>query len=173
MPFSAEDFVTNVSWEAFDELKKPELMALAQYLELEVKHAMRKQVIKNILIDRLVDDDLLDQFYLEEKVDLQDESDSTAKLKQLEIQREIELAKLQMQEEERKEKLQLEQEKLKIQEKERLERLALEKEKFELEKELKQKELDAKIKLEQEKLEKQGSSGASSHSGLMPPRTSD
>ena len=51
MPFSAENFVTNVSWEAFDELKKPELMALDQYLELEVKHAMRKQVIKNILIE--------------------------------------------------------------------------------------------------------------------------
>ena len=85
--FSAEDFVTNVSWEAFDELKKPELMALAQNLELEVKHAMRKQVIKNMLIDRLVDDDLLDEFYLEEKVDLQDESDSTVKLKQLEIQK--------------------------------------------------------------------------------------
>ena len=60
------------------------------------------------MVDRLVDDDLLDQFCLEEKVDLQDESDSTVKLKQLEIQKEIELAKFQMQEEERKEKLQLE-----------------------------------------------------------------
>ena len=62
MSFSAEDFFTNVSWEAFDELKKPELMALAQYLEIQVIHAMRKQVIENILIDRLVDDDLLDEF---------------------------------------------------------------------------------------------------------------
>ena len=44
--------------------------------------------------------------------------------------------------------------------------MALEKEKFELEKELKQKELDAKIKHEQDKLEKQGSPGASSHSGF-------
>ena len=35
MPFSAEDFITNVSWEAFDELKKPELMALTQYLDLQ------------------------------------------------------------------------------------------------------------------------------------------
>ena len=81
MPFSAEDFVTNVSWEAFEELKKPELMALAQYLDLEVKHAMRKQVIKNILIDRVVDDDLLHEFYLEEKVDSQDESVNAVKLK--------------------------------------------------------------------------------------------
>ena len=135
MPFSAEDFVTNVSWEAFDELKKPELMALAQYLELEVKHAMRKQVIKNMLIDRLVDDDLLDQFYLEEKVDLQDDSDSAVRLKQLEIQKEMEMAKLQ-----------LEQERLKMEEQER-------KEKLDMEKSFKQQELDAKLQMEQKERE--------------------
>ena len=140
---------------------------------------MRKQVIKNILIDRLVDDDLLDQFYLEEKVDFQDESDSTVKLKQLEIQKEIELAKLQMQEEERKEKLQLEQEKLKIQEKERQEKLQMQqqeldaklqmeqkerKDRLAMEKEIKLKEIEAKVQMEKYKLEKQGSSGACSHS---------
>ena len=42
---------------AFDKLKNPDLMALAQYLDLDVKHAMRKQEIKSILSDRLVDDD--------------------------------------------------------------------------------------------------------------------
>ena len=137
MSFSAEDFVTNVSWEAFDELKKPELMALAQYLELEVKHAMRKQVIKNILIDRLVDDDLLDEFYLEEKVDLQDESDSAVNLKQLEIQKEMEMAKLQ-----------------------------LEQDRLAMEKEIKLKEIEARVQMEKDKLGKQGSSGASTHSGF-------
>ena len=156
MPFSAEGFVTNVSWEAFDELKKPELMALAQYLDLEVKHAMRKQVIKNILIDRLVDDDLLDEFYLEEKVDLlQDESDNAVKLKQLEIQKEMEMAKLQ-----------LEQERLKMEEKERQERLAIEKEKLEMEERVKLKEIEAKVQMENDKLEKQGSSDASTNSGF-------
>ena len=34
MAFVPEDFVLNVSWEAFDELKKPDLMALAAYLEM-------------------------------------------------------------------------------------------------------------------------------------------
>ena len=53
-----------------------------------------------------------------------------------------------------------------MEEKERQERLAFEKEKIELEKELKQKKLGAKIKLEQEKFEKQGSSGASTHTGF-------
>ena len=51
--------------EAFDELKKPDLMTLAQYLNVEVKHAMHKQEIKNILIDHFVDDDLLDGFCLD------------------------------------------------------------------------------------------------------------
>ena len=149
MPISAEDFVTNVSWEAFDELKKPELMALAQYLDLEVKHAMRKQVIKNILIDRLVEDDLLDEFDLDNKIEIEDDgADSAVKLKRLELQQEMEMAKLKLEqkrlkieEEERKEKLQLEQEKLKIQEKERLERLAMEKE-------IKLKEIEARIQME-------------------------
>ena len=69
----------------------------------------------------------------------------------------MEMAKLQLE----KEKLELE----KAMKQQELDaRLQMEKEKFELEKELKQKELDAKIKLEQEKLEKQGSSGVSTHS---------
>ena len=116
-------------------------MALAQYLELEVKHARRKQVIKNILIDRLVDDELLDQFYLEEKVDLQDESDSAFKLKQLEIQKEMEMAKMELEKalkrQELDARLQMEKEKFQMKEKEKQERLAFEKEKFE-------KELEAK-----------------------------
>ena len=58
MAFNAEEYLENVTWEAFDELKKPDLMTLAKELKLDVKHAMRKQEIKNMLIDRLVDDDL-------------------------------------------------------------------------------------------------------------------
>ena len=46
MAFVAEEFIQQITWEAFDELKKPDLMTLAAYLEIEVKHAMRKQVIK-------------------------------------------------------------------------------------------------------------------------------
>ena len=64
MVFNAEEFLEKVTWEAFDELKIPDLMTLAKELNLDVKHAMRKQEIKNMLIDRLVDDDLLDSFTL-------------------------------------------------------------------------------------------------------------
>ena len=73
-------------------------MTLAKELNLDVKHVMRKQEIKNILIDRLVADDLLDEECLENKVEILDSSDAAVKLKQLEIQEKIELAKLQMQE---------------------------------------------------------------------------
>ena len=87
MAFNTEEFMTNVTWEAFDALKKPDLMALATYLGMEVKHAMRKQEIKNMLIHRLVADDLLDQECLDNKADILDSSDSAVKLKQLEIQK--------------------------------------------------------------------------------------
>ena len=60
----------------FDELKKPDLMTLAKELNLDVKHAMRKQEIKNMLIDRLVDDDVLDGFCLDHKVLIDDGSDN-------------------------------------------------------------------------------------------------
>ena len=87
------------TWEAFDELKKPELMNLAKYLNLDVKHAMRKQEIKNMLIDRLVEDDLLDQFDLDNKIEIEDGADSAVKIKQLELQQEMEMAKLKLEQE--------------------------------------------------------------------------
>ena len=148
MAFNAEEFLEDVTWERFDVLKKPELMTLAKELNLDVKHAMRKQEIKNMLIDRLVDDDLLDSFNLDNKVLIDDGSDSAVKLKQLEIQREMEMAKLQ-----------LEQERLKIEQKEREDRLAMEKE-------IKLKEIEARVQMEKDKLEKQGSSGTSTHTGF-------
>ena len=55
--------------------KKPDLMTLAKELKLDVKRAMRKQEIKNMLIDRLVADDLLDGFCLDDKVIVDDGSD--------------------------------------------------------------------------------------------------
>ena len=46
MAFNAEEFLKGVTWETFDVLKL-DLMTIATYLGIEVKHAMRKQVIKN------------------------------------------------------------------------------------------------------------------------------
>ena len=95
MEFNAEEFIKVITWESFDELKKPDVMALAAYLGIEVEHALRKQVIKNTLIE-LVTDDLLGEECLENKVEILDSSDAAVKSKQLEIQEKVELAKLQM-----------------------------------------------------------------------------
>ena len=114
MAFDVEQFVQEVSWEAFDDLKKPDSMALAAYFGIQVKHAMRKQAIKNMLFDRLVADNFLDEESSENKIEILDSSDSAVKLQQLGIQKEIELAKLQMQEQESQEKLHLEKEKCKL-----------------------------------------------------------
>ena len=63
---------------------------------MEVKHAMRKQEIKHMLIDRMVADDLLVQDFLDKKEDISASSDSAVKLKQLEMHQEMEMAKLQL-----------------------------------------------------------------------------
>jgi len=142
MAFNAEDFVKEVTWEKFDKLKKPDLMLLAEFCELEVKHSMRKQIIKNKLIDHLVEEDLLGEECLERKVDIDDGTDSLIKLKQLELKEKLEMMKLQMQEQERLDKLERE-------EKERKDRLAFEQNKFEMERTLKQQEMDAKLEMEE------------------------
>ena len=54
-------------WERLDELKKPQLMVLAQCLQSDVKHAMRKAIIKNLLIDRLEEDEIFEEDCLEKK----------------------------------------------------------------------------------------------------------
>ena len=92
---------------------------------------MRKQEIKHILIDRLVEDELLDEFCLDHKVVVDDGTDNAVKLKQLEIQKKIELAKLQTQQQELDAKLQMEP-------KERQDRLAMEER-------IKTKEIEAKV----------------------------
>ena len=97
MTFNEGVFLEAITWEGFDVLKKPDLMTM--YLNLGVRHAMRKQDIKNMLINRLVDDDFLGEFYLDNMVDIGEASDSAVKLKQLEIQKEMEMLKLQLQQE--------------------------------------------------------------------------
>ena len=153
MDFNPEEFLQDVTWEGFDVLRKPELMSLAKYLDLDVKHAMRKQVIKNMLIDSLVEDDLLDEFDLDNKIDVEGSDTKFKELQikeQLQMQKEIELAKLQMQEKERLDKLAFEQQKwalekqkLDMQEQERKDKLVQE-----------EKEREERLKIEKEEKEK-------------------
>ena len=136
----------------------------------------------------MVEENIFEESYVDKKVEIPADTESdVVKLKQLEIQKELGIMKfklemkakefelqerLKIEEQERKEKLDLEkalkqqeldvklqmqekerQEKLQLEEKERQERLAFEKEKFE-------KELEAKMALEQAKLDKHGSSSS-------------
>ena len=89
--FNAEEFLnTEVTWEKFDELKKPELFALSQYYDLGLKQATRKPIIKNALIDVLIGEEILDPSFSERKVDIQTQFGGDAvKLKELEIQLEM------------------------------------------------------------------------------------
>ena len=185
MAFNAEEFITGITWERFDELTKPKLIKLGQHLDLELDQSMRKQEIKNFVIDALVEENIFEESYLDKKVEIQPDVDSDAvKLKQLEIQKELDLMKLQLEmkakEFELEERLKLEQEKLKIEEQERKEKLEMEKalkqqelhaklqleekerqERLAFEKEKFEKELEAKMVLEQAKLDKHGSSSSS------------
>ncbi|PIK39427.1 hypothetical protein BSL78_23727 [Apostichopus japonicus] len=89
MEFEPEEFLRDVTWEKFDGLKKPDLMALAKYYSLGVKQATRKQVVKNGMIDVLVDEEILDESCLGKKGEILTEIGGDAvQLKQLEIEKE-------------------------------------------------------------------------------------
>ena len=136
MSFNAEDYIKAVTWENFDELKKPELFALSNYYEMGCKQNTRKQIIKNGLIDVLVGDDLLDIACLDKKEEVQTQFEGdVVKLKELDLKMQIEL-----------EKLNFEKEKLKIEEEER-------KAKLEMEKALRQQEIDADTAIKQKELD--------------------
>ena len=76
MEFKPEEFIEQITWEKFDELRKPELMKLAKHFGLEAKHAMRKQIIKNNLIKTLVQEDVWDQSYLDKIEEVQEQGES-------------------------------------------------------------------------------------------------
>ena len=48
--FDSEQFMLAPSQEAFDNLKKDDLLSLSKYLKLEVKKSMRKDLIQHIIM---------------------------------------------------------------------------------------------------------------------------
>ncbi|VDI14070.1 Hypothetical predicted protein [Mytilus galloprovincialis] len=145
MAFDADKFLKTPDLESFDNLKKEELVLIAKHLKLDFKVSMRKQIIKNLVIDKLVDAEILGEEALELKLELEHE----LKLKELEIRKEDEL------------KLKQHEFKLKQAELEMKERLEIEKKEKEDEFKLKElemkerekiKELEMRERLEMEKL---------------------
>ncbi|VDI00645.1 Hypothetical predicted protein [Mytilus galloprovincialis] len=130
MATDAGKFLKTPDLESFDNLKKEELVLLAKHLKLNFKVSMRKQIIKNLVIDKIVDAEILGEEALELKV----ENVDAFKLKQLEIEHEFKLKQVEL---------------------EMKERLEMEKKEKEDEFKLKQAELEMKERLEMEKKEKE------------------
>ncbi|VDI35428.1 Hypothetical predicted protein [Mytilus galloprovincialis] len=88
-------FLKTPDLESFDNLKKEELVLLAKHLKLDFKVSMRKQIIKNLVIDKLVDAEILGEEALELKV----ENIDAFKLKQLELEHELKIKELEIRKE--------------------------------------------------------------------------
>ena len=119
-----DTFVEEPSVEKLDAMKREELINLAKHYKLSYKTSMRKQEIKNIVIESLVDDHVLPYDALE----CVQETSDVYKLKKLELEHELQKEKVKMQQEYdfelQKEKLELQKEKLRMEqllEKEKLE----------------------------------------------------
>ena len=134
MAFDASKILKTPDLEGFDNLKKEELVLLAKHLKLNVKVSMRKQIIKNLVIDKLDDAEILGEEALELKV----ENVDAFKLKQLELEHELRLKELEM-----KERLEMDK-----QEKEKEDEFKLKQDELRL----KQAELEMRERLEMEKL---------------------
>ena len=87
MSFNQESFVADPSREMFNLAKKSDLLNLAKHYQLsEVKSSMRKQDVKTILAQYLIDAEIFD----ESAHSLIIETQSDANLRELEIKLQIE-----------------------------------------------------------------------------------
>ena len=121
MSFKLENFVAAPSMELLNLAKKTDLLSIADHYALtSVKPSMLKHEIKNILIKFLVDEEILDPSALSSILITQ----SDLQLRELEIQRQIQLEKLKLEQEERK--LERE-ERIRVEQLEREERMQMEK----------------------------------------------
>ena len=125
MSFKLENFVAAPSIELLNLAKKTDLLNIADHYALtSVKPSMLKHEIKNILIKFLVDEEILDPSALSSILITQ----TDLQLRELEVQRQIQLEKLRLEQEERK--LERE-ERIRVEQLEREERM--QKEKLEME----------------------------------------
>ena len=93
MSFKLENFVAAPSMELLNLAKKTDLLNIAEhYALISVKPSMLKHEIKNILIKFLVDEEILDPPALSSVLITQ----TDLQLRELEIQRKIQLEKLKL-----------------------------------------------------------------------------
>ncbi|VDI36073.1 Hypothetical predicted protein [Mytilus galloprovincialis] len=104
MAFDAGNFLKTPDLENFDNLKKEELVLLAKHLKLDFRVSMRKQIIKNLVIDKLVDEEILElemketekikELEMKERLEMdKKEKEDELKLKELEMRERLEMVK--------------------------------------------------------------------------------
>ena len=115
MSFDLQAFIAALSQELLNLAKKSDLLDIAAHYELtSVNKSMLKQEIKNILVQFLVDQEILDSSALSLVIVTQ----TGLQMRELEIQKQIELEKLRLEQEkfkiEQERQMQIEREKLKF-----------------------------------------------------------
>ena len=152
MSFKLEIFVAAPSMELLNLAKKTDLLSIADHYALtSVKPSMLKHEIKNLLIKFLVDEEILDPSALSSILVTQ----TDLQLRELEVQRQIQLEKLRLEQEEKIRVEQLEREERKLEREERMQKEKLEMEEREKEKErqIQRERLEMEERIQKEKLE--------------------
>ena len=168
MSFKLENFVAAPSMELLNLAKKTDLLNIADHYALtSVKPSMLKHEIKNILIKFLVDEEILDPSALSSILITQ----TDLQVRELEIQRQIQLEKLKLEQEERKLEREgrMQREKLEMEErvqKEKLEQAETEKER---QYNLRMKELEMQDKVKTKPLDLGTHFDVTKHIRLVPP----
>ena len=146
MSFKLENFVAAPSMELLNLAKKTDILNTADHYALSsVKSSMLKHEIKNILINFLVVEEILDSSALSSVVITQ----TDLQLRELEIQRQIQLEKLKLEQEERIRVEQLEwEERIRVEQLEREERM--QKEKCEREERMQKEKLEMEERIAKE-----------------------
>ena len=152
MSFKLENFIAAPSMELLNLAKKTDLLSIADHYALtSVKPSMLKHEIKNLLIKFLVDEEILDPSALSSILVTQ----TDLQLRELEVQRQIQLEKLRLEQEEKIRVEQLEREERKLEREERMQKEKLEMEEREKEKErqIQRERLEMEERIQKEKLE--------------------
>lgn len=119
MEFDLKTFLDNLSSnpvvEAVNRLKKSELVEVSQHYHLDVKTAMKKAEIRQILVEHFVDENILPESVLETESDVQTGNVELGKL-QLEYEMRLKEREVQIREKELETQVKMKEYELKIQE---------------------------------------------------------
>ena len=149
MLFDLQAFIAALSQELLNLAKKSDLLDIAAHYELtSVNKSMLKQDIKNILVRFLVDKDLLDSSALSLVLVTQ----TGSQMRELEIQKQIELEKIRLEQEKLRieQERQMQKERMEMEEREKEKERQMQKERMEMEE--REKEKERQMQIEREKL---------------------